>query len=54
METYSSPLEPHEVPPRPDNLEPKLKFQHNKLDKINKTLDFKTQKLERKINKTKV
>ena len=50
MEVYSSPLEPHEVPRRPDDLEPKLKFQHNKLDEINKTLDFEIQKLE-KINK---
>ena len=40
VEAYSSPLEPHEVPPRPDNLEPKFKFQQHKLDEINKTLDF--------------
>ena len=54
VEAYSSPLEPHEVPPRPDNLEPKFKFQQHKLDEINKTLDFEIQKLERKINKTKI
>ena len=31
-----------------------LKFQQNKLDEINKTLDLEIQKLERKINKTKI
>ena len=35
---YSSPLEPHEVPSRPDNIDPKYKFQHNELDEINKNL----------------
>ena len=48
VEAYSLPLEPHEVPPRPDNLEPKFKFQQQKLDEINKTLDFEIQKLEKK------
>ena len=52
-EAYSSPLEPHKVPARPDHLEPKFKSQQNKLDEINKTLDFEIQKLERKIYKTK-
>ena len=41
VEANSSPLEPHEVSPRPDNLEPKFKFQQHELDEINKTLDFK-------------
>ena len=45
---------PHKVPPRPDHLEPKFKFQEYKLDEINKTLDFEIQKLERKLNKTKI
>ena len=39
-EAYSSPLEPPKVRARPDHLEPKFKSQQNKLDEINKTLDF--------------
>ena len=53
-ESYSSFLEPHKVPPRPDHLEPKFRLQQNKLDETNKTLNFEIQKLERKINKTKI
>ena len=53
-EAFSSPLGQYKVPPGPDHLEPKFKFQQNKLDKINKTLDFEIQKLEQKIKKTKV
>ena len=48
------PFEPHKVPPRPNHLEPKFRLQQNKLDEINKTLDFEIQKLERKINRTKI
>ena len=54
MEAYSSPLEPHEVPSRPDNLEPKFNFQQNKPDEINEILDFEIKKLEMKIKKTKI
>ena len=45
---------PHKAPPRPDHLEPKFKFQEHKLDEMNKTLDFEIQKLERKLNNTKI
>ena len=53
-QAHYSPLVPHKVPPRPDHLEPKFKFQENKLDEMNKTLDFDMQKLERKLDKTKI
>ena len=39
-EAYSSPLESHKVPARPDHLEPKFKSQQNKLNEINKIFDF--------------
>ena len=54
VEADSLPFEPHKVPPRPNHLEPKFRLQQNKLDEINKTLDFEIQKLERKINRTKI